>query len=150
MAVAERVGPAVLRTSWTTYAVYLPVVAVAAALVLLTPDAGLLRPVVDLVVAGWLASLVVRLPFVLRMRVELAPDALVVHDRQHWQLAWTDITDISVIPNGRLGSASLFVNDAAGSHELFAVRAFWPWQRRRLELQRQRLTAYWLAGQPAH
>jgi hypothetical protein len=138
--------PVVLRTTWTTYAAYLPVVFIAAALVLLTPSAGLMRPLVDVVVAFWLASLLVRLPFVLRMRVELAPEALVVLDRHRWQIAWSDITDISVIPNGRLGTASLFVNDAAGSHELFAVRAFWPWQRARLERQRVLVSQWWQAS----
>jgi hypothetical protein len=141
--------PVVLRTTWTTYAAYLPVVLIAAILPFLTPNAGIVRPMVVGVVAVWLLSLLLRLPFVLRMRVVLRPDALVVQDRRQWQIAWTDITDIPVIPNGRFGPASLFVNDAAGSHELFAVRAFWPWQRARLEQQRQRLTAYWLAGQPA-
>jgi hypothetical protein len=148
MAVTARVTPVVLRTTWTTYAAYLPVVVIASALLVLTPDVGLMRPVVDVALALWLASLLVRLPFVLRMRVELAPDALVVLDHHRWQIAWTDVTDISVIATGRLGSASLFVNDAAGSHELVAVRAFWPWQRPRLERTRQHLTAYWLTARP--
>lgn len=137
------VNSVVLRTPWTTYVAYVPVVAIASILLFLTPDTGLMRPVVDVVVALWLASLLVRLPFVLRMRVELRPDALVVQDRQRWQIASTDITDIAVVSTGSLGSTAIYVNDVAGAHELVALRAFWPWQRARLEQQRELLRQWW-------
>lgn len=145
MAVTERVSPVVLRTSWTTYAAYLPVVVIAGILLFLTPNSGVMRPVVDIVVALWLASLLVRLPFVLRMRVELRPDALVVQDRERWEIASSDITDIAVVSTGSLGSTALYVNDVSGSHELVALRAFWPWQRQRLERQRALVSQWWLA-----
>jgi hypothetical protein len=137
------VNAVVLRTPWTTYVAYVPVVAIASILLFLTPDTGLMRPVVDVVVALWLASLLVRLPFVLRMRVELRPDALVVQDRQRWQIASTDITDIAVVSTGSLGSTAIYVNDVSGAHELVALRAFWPWQRARLEQQRELLRQWW-------
>ena len=143
MPVTPAVSPVVLRTPWTTYIAYVPVVLVAGILVFLTPDTGPVRPVVDVVVALWLASLLVRLPFVLRMRVELRPDALVVQDRQRWEIATSDITDIAVVSTGSLGSTALYVNDVSGAHELVALRAFWPWQRARLEEQRQLLRQWW-------
>lgn len=142
----EQVAPVVLRTSWTTYAAYLPVVVLAAGLPLLMPAAGLVRPLTALVAGTWLLSLLVRLPFVLRMRVELRPGSLVVLDRQRWQIASADITDVAVVPTGSLGSAALYVNDVSGARELVAVRAFWPWQRSRLERQRAQISQWWLAN----
>jgi hypothetical protein len=138
--------PVVLRTTWTTYAAYLPVVLIAAVLPFLTPDTGIARPMVVGVVGVWLLSLLLRLPFVLRMRVELGPDVLVVQDRHQWQIAWSDVTDIDVIAPGRLDAAALYVHDASGSHELVALRAFWPWQRPRLERQRALVSSWWQAA----
>ena len=96
--------------------------------------------------ALWLASLLVRLPFVLRMRVEVLDDGLVVIDRRRWVLPWSEITEIAIIATGRFGSAALFVNDHDGSHELVALRAFWPWQRYRLHRQAALIRQYWRTG----